>query len=82
MLLDLRTPPEFNDGYIKGAVMINFLEDDIDSQLNKLDKTKKYFIYCQQGARSSRCMEKMKGMGFTQVYNLLDGYAGYLTGMN
>ena len=48
----------------------------------KLDKTKKYFIYCQQGARSSRCMEKMKGMGFTQVYNLLDGYAGYLTGMN
>ncbi len=77
-LIDLRTPPEFNDGFIKGAVMINFLDDDIDKQLSMLDKSKKYFIYCQQGGRSQRCMDKMKVMGFQSVYNLLGGYTGYL----
>lgn len=77
MLIDLRTPPEFDSGYIKGAVLINYLEDDIDHQLNLLDKTKKYYIYCAQGGRSGKCMDKMKKMGFTQVSNLQGGYEAY-----
>lgn len=78
MLIDLRTPPEFDDGYIPGAILINFLENDIDQQLALLDKSKTYFIYCQQGARSSKCLDKMKAMGFTRIYNLPGGYEDYL----
>lgn len=77
MLIDLRTPPEFDAGYIKGAVLINFLDDDIDKQLSLLDKTKRYFIYCQQGGRSEKCMAKMKSLGFANVYALDGGYEAY-----
>ncbi|MEP7320522.1 MAG: rhodanese-like domain-containing protein [Saprospiraceae bacterium] len=77
MILDLRTPPEFDEGYIKGAILINYLEKDIDHQLSLLDKSRKYYIYCEQGNRSSKCMEKMKGLGFTRVYNLIGGYQAY-----
>jgi phage shock protein E len=77
MLLDVRTPPEYNDGYIKGAVLINYLDDDIDQQLAALDRSKKYFVYCQVGGRSNKCMEKMKALGFTQVFNLAGGYEAY-----
>jgi rhodanese-related sulfurtransferase len=77
MLIDLRTPPEFDAGYIKGAVLINFLDDDIEKQLGLLDKSKQYFIYCQQGARSAKCMDKMKSLGFRKVYALDGGYEAY-----
>ncbi|MEO5582511.1 MAG: rhodanese-like domain-containing protein [Saprospiraceae bacterium] len=77
MMLDLRTPPEFDAGYIKGAILINYLDDDIDHQLSLLDKSKKYYIYCEQGNRSSKCMDKMKSIGFTRVYNLIGGYESY-----
>jgi rhodanese-related sulfurtransferase len=74
MLIDLRTPPEFEAGTINGAVMINFLDSDIDQQLDKLDRNKSYYVFCEQGARSKKCMDKMKGMGFKRVYNLVGGY--------
>jgi rhodanese-related sulfurtransferase len=77
MLLDLRTPPEFDAGFIKGAILINYLETDIDHQLSLLDKSKKYYIYCEQGNRSAKCMDKMKSIGFTRVYNLIGGYEAY-----
>jgi len=77
MLIDLRTPPEFDDGYIPGAILINFLESDIDQQLSLLDKNKTYFIYCLQGARSSKCLDKMHTKGFTKVFNLIGGYEAY-----
>lgn len=78
MLIDLRTPPEFDDGYIPGAILINYLESDIDHQLGLLDKSRTYFIYCQQGARSTKCLDKMAALGFTKTYNLLGGYEAYL----
>lgn len=78
MLLDLRTPPEFDEGYIPGAIMVNFLENDIDQQLSMLDKNKTYFLYCTQGARSMKCVDKMKALGFTKLYNLIGGYEAYL----
>lgn len=78
MLIDLRTPPEFNDGFVPGAVMINFLEDDIDLQLGGLDKSKTYYLYCQEQSRSTRCQRKMEDMGFNRVYIMQGGYEAYL----
>lgn len=77
VLIDVRTPPEYNDGYIKGAIMINFLDEDIDKQLGMLDKSKTYYLYCQQGGRSTKCMNKMKAMGFKTIFNLIGGYSAY-----
>ncbi len=78
MLIDLRTPPEYQDGYIPGAVMINFLDAEFDHQLSLLNKNTRYYIYCQQGGRTDKCIPKLKALGFQNVYLLKGGYEAFL----
>ncbi|NOZ48380.1 MAG: rhodanese-like domain-containing protein [Chlorobi bacterium] len=73
VILDIRTPGEYNSGYIENAVNIDFYNTDFLTQLNELDKTKKYLIYCRSGNRSGKALAKMKELGFKEVYNMLGG---------
>ena len=77
-LIDVRTPEEYANGFIEGAVNINFNGPDFESEIEKLDKSKPAFVYCMAGGRSSKAMQKMHEMGFEEVYNLLGGYSGYI----
>jgi len=45
--------------------------------LEKLDKEKNYLIYCKSGRRSSKVLEIIKDLGFTQVYNIKGGFEGW-----
>ena len=47
------------------------------SEIDKLDKSKSYFIYCKSGARSGQTCELMKQKGFKKVYNLEGGILGW-----
>lgn len=76
-LIDVRTPEEFADGNIEGAVNINIKADDFLGKINDLDKTQPVFVYCQAGGRSKRCAEKMKSLGFSEIYELKTGYSGW-----
>lgn len=74
VIIDVRTPGEVAQGYIKGAtVFANINGSDFEAQINKLDKSKKYLVYCRSGARSSSAANYMAGKGFTKVYNLSGG---------
>jgi len=73
VLLDVRTGKEFGEGYIHGAVNYNFLEEGFESNLEKLDKSKAYYVYCFSGGRSARAVKKMKGLGFENVHNVTGG---------
>ncbi len=73
VILDVRTLQEFNDGHIKNAKMLDFYKSDFAKKLSKLDKTKRYFIYCHSGNRSGQTLQLMKKMKFQQVYNLKYG---------
>ena len=73
MIIDIRTPEEFNEGYIENAVNIDFYSDTFKEDLDKLDKNKTYLIYCRSGNRSGQAMPIMKGLGFKEVYNLSVG---------
>jgi rhodanese-related sulfurtransferase len=42
-------------------------------ELNKLNKTKKYLVYCRSGHRSGASVDVMKELGFIEIYNLEDG---------
>lgn len=68
VIIDFRTKDEFNSGYIKNALNIDFYAKDLEAQLNKLDKNKKYLIYCRSGNRSSQALEIMKKLNFKEVY--------------
>ncbi|PCJ84669.1 MAG: hypothetical protein COA57_08795 [Flavobacteriales bacterium] len=80
LLLDVRTPGEFNDGHIGDAQHINFYDDDFKSQIEKLDKEKPVYVYCAAGGRSAKAMNIMYEVGFKKVYNLLGGYGAWSSG--
>ncbi len=73
VILDIRTPEEFNEGHIENAINIDFYSETFQEDLDKLDKNKTYFIYCRSGNRSGRAMSIMKELGFKEVYNLSVG---------
>lgn len=77
-LIDVRTPEEYNEGYIKNAININFFDDDFMEQMSKLNKDEVLYIYCRSGGRSGKASEKLKEAGFTKVYDLGDGMNGWI----
>ena len=78
VIIDVRTPEEFNDGHIENAINIDFYSETFREDLDKLDKNKTYFIYCRSGNRSGRAMDIMAELGFKEVYNLSVGITAWV----
>lgn len=74
MIIDVRTPKECTEGVIEGAVMIDFLNKPIlKLGIEKLDKSKNYYVYCRSGNRSGQVCQLLEGLGFEEVFNLTGG---------
>ena len=74
VIIDVRTPNEQAKGVIKNATLLDIFRDDFEAQLDKLDKTKTYYVYCAAGGRSSEACELMQKKGFAKVIDLDGGY--------
>jgi thioredoxin 1 len=72
-LIDVRTPEEYVEGHLQNASNIDYRGSDFDEQIKKLDKSKPVFVYCLSGGRSGNATEKMKSMGFKEIYDLKGG---------
>lgn len=72
-VIDVRTPGEFAQGYLKNAININISDPTFFEQMAKYDKNKPIFLYCLSGSRSNYAAVKMREMGYAKVYNLLGG---------
>ena len=74
IILDVRTLEEYNQGHIPNAQLIdiqnapNFLQE-----LELLNRSKTYLVYCRSGARSSQACMLMKNKGVENCFNLLGG---------
>ncbi|MBI4816902.1 MAG: rhodanese-like domain-containing protein [Deltaproteobacteria bacterium] len=69
LLLDVRTPGEFGNGHIQGAV--NIPVDQLQARLAELGaKDKSIVVYCQSGGRSAAAKSLLDRAGFTTVYDL------------
>lgn len=79
ILLDVRTPEEFNESHLKNAINIDFYREDFVEELKKLDKSKAYAIYCRSGHRSGLTAEKMEEIGFRSTFNLEGGILQWVT---
>lgn len=77
VLLDVRTPEEFQEGNIPNAVNIDFNSEEFDSLIQDLDREKTYYVYCHSGNRSTKACSKLEEAGFKNVVNLKDGYSEY-----
>jgi rhodanese-related sulfurtransferase len=71
--LDVRTPGEFNEGHIEGALLVDFESGNFENEIAALDKTKTYAVYCRSGSRSGQAVKIMSDAGFTNIYNLNGG---------
>lgn len=74
VLLDVRTPGEWYEGIQEGAACINVLDTtSFLTEIEKLDKSKNYYVYCRSGGRSSQACVIMDSRGFNKTYNLMGG---------
>ena len=67
VILDVRTPEEFNEGHIAGAVNIDFYAADFADRIAMLDRNQDYVLYCRSGNRSGETAELMTTLEFTAV---------------
>jgi phage shock protein E len=67
VILDVRTPEEFAEGHIDGAVMIDFYRDDFAAAVAQLDPDVPYVLYCRSGNRSGQTAALMTELGFSAV---------------
>ena len=79
VVLDVRTPSEFNQGHIQGAVNMDVEASAFESNMSKLDKTKSYAVYCRSGNRSGVATHAMAKAGFTRLFNLENGMNDWMS---
>lgn len=77
ILLDVRTPEEFAEGHVPGAINIDVKNSSFEKEIQKLDPKKNYYIYCKSGVRAKLATEKMQEKGFKNAKNFKDGMSTY-----
>jgi phage shock protein E len=73
VVLDVRTPEEFAEGHLDGAVLVDFYDPDFADQLAALDKDVPYLVYCRSGNRSGQTIPLMQQLGFESAVDVDGG---------
>ena len=75
VLLDVRTPQEYQEGHIPGSKNLPLQTiDKVDSIVENKDTV--LYVYCHSGARSRQAVSYLQHMGYTNVNNI-GGIAAY-----
>ena len=67
IILDVRTPAEFNEKHIPGAINIPNETIGTDTIPELPDKDQLIMVYCRSGNRSKQASEKLHQLGYTNV---------------
>ncbi len=77
IILDVRSPEEFEEGYIEGAILIPFQElEQRHKELNALTD-KEIIVYCKAGVRSKKGAQQLTELGYTNVKEMGAGIDGW-----
>lgn len=73
ILIDVRSPQEYKEGHINGAICIP--EYEIKTKIANMVKNKeqRIVLYCDSGARSKKAQKILQKMNYKSVYNLWNG---------
>lgn len=74
-LLDVRTPQEFSQARLSGAVLIPIGE--FQRRINEVPKNKTILVYCAVGSRSKPVADYLTQRGYKEVYHMADGIVGW-----
>ncbi len=65
--IDVRTPAEFADAHVVGALNIDVDSADFESRIRELDPDEPYLVYCRSGNRSAVAADKMEDVGIMDI---------------
>ncbi len=77
VVLDVRTPQEFAEGHVPGAV--NIPHDTLESRLAELeaDRDKDVVVYCRSGRRAGMALTVLEKAGFERLSHLEGDYLAW-----
>lgn len=76
ILLDVRSPQEYNEYHLTGAICIPLYE--LQTRILNIieDKNQMIIMYCQSGGRSNKAVNMLKKMGYNSLYEINGGIDG------
>lgn len=77
VLIDVRTKTEHMQQRIPNSMLLDIMHPQFVNELDKLDRSKSYYLYCRSGNRSYHAARQMVSMGFEKVFNLEPGIIGW-----
>ena len=67
IILDVRTPEEFAEGHIEGAILIPDYEIGEKAEKILTDKDQLILVYCRSGRRSKNAANELATLGYTNI---------------
>ena len=77
IIIDVRSPQEYREGHIENAISIPEYELKNRAKKELKDLERPIIVYCSTGHRSKRAQKILEQMGYTEVYNLENGWKNY-----
>ena len=79
VIIDLRTPPEFNEGHVPGAININAVAPNLGRLLTNDERLRgrDWLVYCRNGHRSQEALPAMQRVARGTIYFLVGGVAAW-----
>jgi len=75
VIIDVRTPVEYAEGHVPGALNIDIASPTFNDEIAALPADQTYVVYCRSGNRSAQAATIMADAGFSDVYNVDAGLA-------
>lgn len=67
VIIDVRTPEEYAEGHLEGAINVNLQSGSFDQEIAEQPLDGAYVVYCRSGNRSAQAASIMTELGFTDV---------------
>lgn len=73
ILLDVRSKQEYEEGHLKGAILLPLYELNKRAGSILTNKNDIIIVYCQYGSRSKKAIKILRRLGYNNLYNLKGG---------
>ncbi len=77
LIVDVRTPEEYAEGHVPGAVNIPLGTIQNDISMFE-DKDKPILMYCRSGKRAGKALDILQQNGFSDLYHLDGDMQGWI----
>ncbi len=73
IIIDVRTPAEYSEEHLAGAINIDYSSPQFEKDISSLDRSKIYLLYCKSSRRSENAIKLFREMGFLEAYHIFGG---------